>query len=193
MSNDILWLDVVGFEGLYKVSNKGDIKNAMTNKMLKQGKNSSNYYLVILCKDRHKYTKKVHRLVAEAFIPNPENKPEVNHIQVVTKDCCNNCVDNLEWVTRKENYLHCKKLNRDSKPPIQYGKFNNASHQVVQKDINGNVVKIWECVREVSETFNIERHSLRNKILKKIPIKGYYFEYLEERGDDNADNGNKHD
>lgn len=112
------WRDVVGYEGLYQVSTLGRVKRLehwknqrtdrkykyykyreLPEKILAQSKRGK-YRTVQLSKDRKAKTLTVHRLVAQAFIPNPNNYPEVNH-----KDCNghNNTVDNLEWCDRKYN------------------------------------------------------------------------------------------
>ena len=95
---DIIWKDIKGYEGLYEVSNTGYIKSLQFKKpfIKKFNKNHQGYLSVSLYKDNENKLVKVHRVVAEAFIPNPENKPQVNH-----KDGnkANNCVENLEWVT----------------------------------------------------------------------------------------------
>ena len=111
-----LWKDIKGYEGCYQVSNLGRIKSLdrMTNNQYGEYfmkgrilKNSiikdKGYCRVSLNNGNGKISTRVHRLVAEAFIPNPENKPEVNH-----KDGnkLNNCVSNLEWCTNKENIEH---------------------------------------------------------------------------------------
>lgn len=111
-----LWKDIKGYEGCYQVSNLGRIKSLdrMTNNQYGEYfmkgrilKNSiikdKGYCRVSLNNGNGKISKRVHRLVAEAFIPNPENKLEVNH-----KDGnkLNNCVSNLEWCTNKENIEH---------------------------------------------------------------------------------------
>ena len=99
------WKDIKGYEGIYQVSDKGRIKSLANNKtrkekILKLRKDKNGYLEVNLHKDNKSITRKVHRLVAEAFISNPYNKPYINH-----KDCnpSNNNADNLEWCTQKEN------------------------------------------------------------------------------------------
>lgn len=110
------WRDVVGYEGIYKVSNKGVVRS-LDRKILrsdgvevfKKGQilatkiNDRGYVEVKLSKDGYGVYKKVHRLVSEAFIENPLNKEEVNHIDC---DKTNNNVTNLEWVTHSENQVH---------------------------------------------------------------------------------------
>lgn len=97
------WKDVKDYEGLYQVSNLGRVKGLKKGKILKQHDNGKGYMQVGLYKNNKGKPYYVHRLVAKAFIPNTENKPEVNHKD---KDRANNCVDNLEWVTSKENEQH---------------------------------------------------------------------------------------
>lgn len=102
---NIVWKAVKGYEGLYEVSNTGYVKSFQFKKpfIKKFNKNRQGYLSVALCKDNNIKLVKVHRVVAEAFIPNPDNKPQVNH-----KDGnkANNRVENLEWVTASENIKH---------------------------------------------------------------------------------------
>lgn len=93
---------------LYLVSDEGEIKRRDSDKVLKQKLDKNNYLNVGLSMGSKNHTKHrfVHRLVAEAFIPNPENKPLVRHKD---GDPTNNCADNLEWVTYKENIEYSKK------------------------------------------------------------------------------------
>ncbi len=98
-----IWKFIEGYEN-YQVSNKGNVKNVITNQILKQCYNGRGYKHVMLYDSNHKgKTILVHRLVAKAFIPNPQNLPEVNHID---ENKINNCVDNLEWLTCKDNINH---------------------------------------------------------------------------------------
>lgn len=110
------WIDAKGFEGFYEVSNLGLIRRKKCETIYKDGRvahfsqtilkpavNKKGYLMVYLSVGSKKYTKSVHRIVAESWIVNPENKSTVNHI-----DCnkLNNCISNLEWATNKENMAH---------------------------------------------------------------------------------------
>lgn len=107
-----IWKDIEGYEGRYQVSNLGRVKRVTTGRILKSGKNRGGYLYVNLCKQGVVSNKRIHRLVAQAFIPNPENKPDINHAD---EDKTNNMVSNLEWATRKENLNHGTHNDRVSK------------------------------------------------------------------------------
>jgi len=118
-----VWKDIKGYEGFYQVSNLGQVKRLKTKV---KGKLNSirtlperinkprmqNGYLSVALQNMNRINIKLHRLVALHFIPNPENKPEINHIDGNKK---NNRVDNLEWCTRKENMIHASKNGLVSK------------------------------------------------------------------------------
>src|SRR5699024_3977580 len=107
-----IWKDIEGYEGIYQVSNLGRVKRVTTGRILKSGKNRGGYLYINLCKQGVVSNKIIHRLVEQAFIPNPENKSDINHID---EDKTNNTVTNLEWTTRKENLNHGTHNDRVSK------------------------------------------------------------------------------
>lgn len=103
---EIEWRDVVGFEGLYQVSSDGMIRQSNTLKILSpnyHGWNGNWYVALKLPKDGRRYTVRPHRVVAQAFIPNPMGYEQVNHKDMNKR---NNCVDNLEWCTCRMNTMH---------------------------------------------------------------------------------------
>lgn len=122
------WKPIKGYEGIYEVSNMGRVKSLHRSqgRILKQYTQDNGYVKVNLSKNGTHNTKRVHRLVATAFIPNPHNKPEVNHIDGNKE---NNNVDNLEWCTREYNVRHAfhnglmKKNTQQKKSVILYKKY----------------------------------------------------------------------
>ena len=124
--------DILNYEGRYAVSTLGEVyslerkvlnKNGMLQKYpaktLKADVLRGGYLRVALCKNHKVVKKAVHRLVAEAFIPNPDNKPHINHIDNTPS---NNCVSNLEWCTHSENMIHAQVQGRLFKSQSKGGK-----------------------------------------------------------------------
>jgi hypothetical protein len=104
-----IWKDVVGFSGLYLISNKGRLKSIKKNgTQILRSPSIRFWYLRTSLSNNGKITQEsIHRMVAAAFIPNPQNKPVVNHIDA---NPLNNCVENLEWCTPAENLQHAINL-----------------------------------------------------------------------------------
>ena len=119
-----VWKNIEGYEKLYQISNFGRVKSLNYNrtgkeKILKPSKDKDGYLHVGLCKNGKAKFFRVHRLVCSAFLENPENLPQVNH-KDENKE--NNHVDNLEWVSPKENINYGTRNEKMSKPIIQYTK-----------------------------------------------------------------------
>lgn len=160
-----LWKDIEGYEGLYQISNLGNVKNLRTEKVKVSSIANTGYKSITLYKNRTKKTFSVHRLVAQAFIPNPDNKPQVNH-----KDSnkINNCVDNLEWVTSKENIQHIISLGY--KPVCntrgKFGKDNKQSIKIGQYDKSGNLINIYYGGNEIKRQLNLSTASHILEVVK---------------------------
>ena len=142
--------DGIVYEGLYKVSNLGRI---LSLDYLHTGKpelmtpvNVKGYLRVELCKNGERKKCSVHRLVAETFLPNPENKPEVNHID---EDKTNNRVDNLEWKWHKDNCNHGTRNERIGKAnKVVQTNNSKKSKKVLQLSLSGELIREWPSVSE---------------------------------------------
>jgi hypothetical protein len=127
-----IWKDVKDFEGLYQVSNLGNVKRLVSKRVFAErliGNSIDRYGYVkrVLCKDGKMYFFTEHRLVANAFIPNDFNKPTVNHINGIKTD---NMVENLEWCTIKENNDHAIKTGLKNLKGIKHHNCKLTEEQV---------------------------------------------------------------
>lgn len=151
------WKPIKGYEGFYEVSNLGrvrsldrivirsdGVKQTIKSKLLKGTHDKDGYLTVGLSKDYKTKQYKVHRLVAETFIPNPDNKPEVDHINT---DRTDNTVANLRWCTHEGN---CNNALTKKKRSEKKGKDNPKSIKIVQLTLDGFLVKIWDCTKDTS-------------------------------------------
>ena len=155
------WREVVGYEGLYQVSNLGQVRNKK-GKILKQ-QIRKGYCDVGLYKNGIKQPKifKVHRLVAETFIPNPNNFPVINHKD---ENKQNNKQDNLEWCTQQYN--------------LTYGTINdNKKKRVLQFDSNNNFIREYESVVEASKYCNIYDACIYRSCHSHYKAGGYFWKY----------------
>lgn len=164
-----IWRDIENYKGIYQISNLGNLKNVKTGKNFKISQNKFGYVEFCLRKNGKAKTIKCHRLVAEAFIPNPNKLPQVNHKD---ENKLNNRMDNLEWCDNKYNSNYGtrgkrigEKLSKVLKIPIIQCK-------------NGVKIKVWNSAKEVEETLGIKRSNIC-KCLKKIrnTAGGYNWEY----------------
>ena len=112
------WKEIPGYEGLYEVSNKGNIRSLIRNKIIKGFINRGGYRLVGLSKNGIRKKIAVHSLVAQAFIPNLDGLPQVNHKD---EDKSNNSVENLEWCDAKYNIHYGTRSDKVKKTQIKNG------------------------------------------------------------------------
>ena len=172
-----IWKDIKGYEGLYKISNFGNVKSLNIKRNRKLSITRHGYLYVDLSKNdvrKHFY---VHRLVAAAFIDNPDNLPQVNHID---EDKTNNCVSNLEWCDRKYNNNYGKRVHRIICTQLNR---KDVSKAVLQFDLNGNFIKEYCSSREAARTlgnrdFSVNISKCSNGIIKTAY--GYKWKYKED-------------
>lgn len=136
------WKDIPGYEGIYQVSTLGEIRNIKTGRILKQVY-LCGYKRIGLYNKEHKYKNHfVHRLVAETFIPNPDNLPQVNHRNELKDE---NVVSNLEWCTQKYNINYGTAIQR---------RVENQRKPILQFTKTGIFVKEYYSISEANKAFN---------------------------------------
>lgn len=184
-----IWKDIPGYEGRYQISNKGQVKSLpryvsnhtgkllVKEKILAQRPDFKGYMRIDLkdnCGKKHYFG--IHRLVATAFIPNPENKPQINHID---GNKANNNIDNLEWCTNSENQKHAYRmgLNRVT------GKAGRPKKSVAKIDTNtGVVIEIYPSIAIAARENNISSPSNINMCCKhsygRKTIGGFRWDYV---------------
>lgn len=145
--------DIKGYEGLYTIDDKGQVFSLITHKYLKAAKCGSGYLKVMLCKDKKHTNVMIHRLVAEAFIPNPDGKLTVNHID---GDKTNNDISNLEWNTYSENLKHAY-VHGFSRWNEKKGKPMRAVYKI-DKD-TGKILKRYRCIGDAVRDTNAYHYS----------------------------------
>lgn len=172
-----VWKDVPKYEGLYQVSNLGRVKSfRRCNKhrfereyILKPSVANNGYEQVTLYDKtvRHKFL--VHRLVAEAFIPNPNNYPQVNHKD---ENPLNNKVDNLEWCTSEYNNAYGTARIRI---------IETKSRPVEQLTIDGTIIAIYRSAKIAQEMLGVAKSSLSYAIKNGSNCKGYFWRYSDHQ------------
>lgn len=190
-----IWKDIPNFEGLYQASNLGRIKSvkryyiqfngygfykhSYKERILSQQKNKNGYMIINLSKNCKKYTKLVHRLVAQAFLENKMNYEEINHINGNKQD---NRVDNLEWCNRLYNQREAEKLNLVKSPIRIRGYGNPLNKSIVMIDNDNKILKEFYSITQASETIGCTLKHLSYCLIngKKDKITNNYWKYKEE-------------
>ena len=160
MQNEI-WKEIKDYTNYY-VSNKGNILNiyekaikrnskekGIAFRILKPTIDSNGYCCICLYKNNVSKIFKVHRLVAEAFIKNPKNLPQINHKD---ENKYNNIVDNLEWCTQQYNMNYGCRNEKVSK--------NQSKYKIIQMDKNNNIIKIWDNIWELTHNTNFKKYNI---------------------------------
>ena len=157
-----IWKEIPNYNGAYLISNYGRVYSKHKKGYLAQTTNNNGYLKVSLWKDNKGKNEYVHRLVALAFIPNPEGFPQVNHMD---EDKQNNYVENLEWCDNSYNNTYGTKRQRQGETLLNNGK---TSYRVNQYDLDGNFIATYRSMRE-AERIN----HLGNGAISACLRKGY--------------------
>lgn len=153
------WRDINGFEGQYAVSSKGRVRNLENGKIF-TGTDNGHGYRIITLKDK---SYKVHRLVALAFIPNPDKLPEVDHLDEVKT---NNNVSNLRWVTASENQRHSA---------------HQKSCRINQLTLDGELVKAWDSFHQIERDTGYFKQAINQVCKGRLrQAYGYRWEYADK-------------
>lgn len=186
------WRTIKGTNDKYSVSNLGNVKRNehytivsptsqhpngakmfYEEKEVKGYIDKEGYRIVYLQAPNKKITKKVHRLVAEAFIPNPNNLSQVNHKD---ENRLNNSVQNLEWCDAKYNANHGTRKDKLKKI---------SGIRVAQYDLSGNLIKIWDSISQASQYFGTKTTAGIRRVCKKEPgrntYKGFIWRYVDKK------------
>lgn len=202
MQEQEIWKEIAGYEGLYFVSNFGRVMSLKKNSpaILKGGWCRKYNFVILTNKNGIKKEPKVHRLVAEAFIPNPNNYPQVNHKD---ENPSNNHVDNLEWCTAKYNSNYGTRTERSREGLAKYLKNNThwglgkkrpetfknkVRIPIVQLSNKGEFISYWSCAKEAGLSIGIIPSNITAACRNKIKVyKGFIWKYKEDYDNRNTE------
>ncbi len=149
------WKDIAGFDGLYQISNFGSVKRLGRNERTLKPRMCKGYETVCLCKNGIRHNRRINRLVALAFISNPENKPEVNHKDGNKR---NNSVSNLEWCTSSENQIHAMRTGLN--PMLKNNSVLSKPVDMLSK--SGELLRTFPSFKEAERQTGISRRNIHS-------------------------------
>ena len=165
------WKEIDGYKN-YEVSSLGKVRNKNTGRILKAS-NKSGYYCVGLSNKKTK-TISVHQLVAKAFINNPENKSQINHKD---KNSLNNCLENLEWCSNKENSIHRSKgVKQTTNQNLEIYRINLNTNEIIEKYISIEEAAKWVRDNKLTSNLNSARSCISNCV-REITKSSYGFKW----------------
>lgn len=173
-----IWKPVVGYEDLYEVSNLGKVRSidriivnnlgiskSLKGKILKESIERKGYVTIVLCRHNSIKRKSIHRLVAQAFLPNPFNYPQVNHKNEIKSD---NRVENLEWCTCSYNVQYGSREGKQGKA---------RSRKVYRYKPNGNLIDTYSSTTDAGKKLGLPQNSISRACLSDSLYKGYIWSY----------------
>lgn len=170
------WKDIEEYEGLYQVSNMGRVKSVRRNIILRPSIRNG-YKRVTLYTNNIPKRYSIHRLVAMAFIPNPDNLPQVNHKD---ENRTNNCISNLEWCTQEYNINYGTGNKRRAQKQLNN---KNKSKVVLQYSLDGTFIKEWKSTMDVQRKLGFgQSHIVQVCKGKRRIAYGYIWKYKNEEG-----------
>ena len=170
-----IWKDIVGYNGLYQISNCGRVKSFHNNseRIIKPKTNNKGYKWVVLNLNKNTENCLIHRLVAKHFIENPNNHKIINHID---ENPSNNKAANLEWMTHAKNVVYGSFTPRRIRTLHKTGRIRN----IVQKDINGKILAIYSSIKEASIKSGVPYMTIHNILKHGVRWrKDFLWEYIE--------------